>query len=138
MQQGELFSQEQTLPAVPDTLWARLARSSFRSRFHLNCQDMTYLTKKGLPVVAEHGRDFITRRLAPANPKKDGKQTPWKGHPVFVAQHATGTCCRSCLEKWHGFIKYQPLSPTQQTYVLAVIMDWLERELERENKKGSL
>lgn len=138
MPQGELFSQEQTLPAVSDALWARLARSSFRSRFHLNCQDMAYLTEKGVPVVMEHGRDFIARRLAPANPKKDGKQTPWKGHPVFVAQHATGTCCRSCLEKWHGFVKYQPLSPIQQTYVLAVIIAWLERELERENKKGSL
>lgn len=85
----------------------------------------------------EHGRDFIARRLAPANPKKDGKQTPWKGHPVFVAQHATGTCYRSCLEKWHGFVKHQPLSLAQQTYVLAVIIGWLERELERENKKGS-
>ncbi|GCD53855.1 DUF4186 domain-containing protein [Acetobacter pasteurianus] len=137
MQQGDLFPQEQTLPPVSDTLWARLTRSSFRSRFHLNCQDMTYLTEKGLPVVMEHGRDFISRRLAPANPKKDGKQTPWKGHPVFVAQHATGTCCRSCLEKWHGFVKHQPLSLAQQAYVLAVIIGWLERELERENKKGS-
>lgn len=70
MQQGDLFPQEQTLPPVSDTLWARLTRSSFRSRFHLNCQDMTYLTEKGLPVVMEHGRDFIARRLAPANPKK--------------------------------------------------------------------
>ncbi|WP_251023391.1 DUF4186 family protein [Streptomyces sp. ISL-10] len=21
--------------------------------------------------------------------------------PVFVAQHATATCCRTCLERWH-------------------------------------
>ncbi len=24
-----------------------------------------------------------------------------KGHPVFVAQHATATCCRECIRKWH-------------------------------------
>lgn len=31
-----------------------------------------------------------------------GRQTPYRGHPVFVAQHAAATCCRTCLERWHA------------------------------------
>ncbi|KXV62356.1 DUF4186 domain-containing protein [Acetobacter orleanensis] len=131
--QGDLFSldAEKSLPSVSATLWERLARSAFRGRFHLNTADLSYLQEKTLPVVLEHGADFIAKRLAPAHPARDGKQTPWKGHPVFVAQHATGTCCRSCLEKWHHFSKGQSLTSSQQHYVLAVIAGWLEQELAR-------
>jgi len=50
--------------------------------------------------------DFITARLAPALLKNDGKQTPMRGHPVFIAQHATATCCRRCLWKWYQGKKY--------------------------------
>nr|WP_298795945.1 DUF4186 domain-containing protein [uncultured Acetobacter sp.] len=129
--QGDLFAQqeEKELPAVVPELWDKLARSAFRRKFHLNSEDLSYLQEKGLPVVCEHGADFITKRLAPAHPARDGKQTPWKGHPVFVAQHATGTCCRSCLEKWHHFSKGVQLTSIQQRYVLAVIVGWLEHEL---------
>lgn len=127
--QGDLFPQPLPKADIADVLWQKLSRSAFRSRFHLNAQDMAYLRDKGLPAVLEHGRGFINRRLAPAAPARDGRQTPWKGHPVFVAQHATGTCCRSCLEKWHSMSKGTALTETQQQYVLAVLAVWLEREL---------
>ena len=55
----------------------------------------------------------------------DGKQTPFRGHPVFIAQHATATCCRGCLAKWHHIPEGQALSPEQQHYVVAVIHHWL-------------
>lgn len=130
--QGDLFRtrEEQLLPLVASELWEKLARSAFRRKFHLNEEDLSYLQEKTLPVVLEHGTDFITKRLAPAHPARDGKQTPWKGHPVFVAQHATGTCCRSCLEKWHQFSKGLQLTEPQKRYVLAVIAGWLEHELD--------
>lgn len=115
-------------PAVPETLWERLARSQFRAKFHLNGKDRDYLENRGLEEVTRHAADFIASRLAPARPVRDGRQTPWKGHPVFVAQHATGTCCRSCLEKWHGMEKFVALDAGQQRYVVAVIREWLERE----------
>ncbi|WP_256941033.1 DUF4186 domain-containing protein [Acetobacter orientalis] len=131
--QGSLFPavNERELPQVQPILWERLARSEFRQQFHLNAQDRSYLATKGFEAVLEHGADFIGKRLAPAHPAKDGRQTPWQGHPVFVAQHATGTCCRSCLEKWHGFVKGLPLNGVQQAYVLAVIATWLRQEQHR-------
>ncbi|WP_413739520.1 DUF4186 domain-containing protein [Sodalis sp. RH14] len=110
-----------------DILWERLQRSAFRSTFRLNEKDLTYLHNKGMAVVLAHARDFIAARLAPALPAKDGKQTPWRGHPVFVAQHGTATCCRGCLEKWHGIAKGQALSAAQQDYIVQVIALWLER-----------
>ena len=71
------------------------------------------------------------QRLAPAAPRNDGKQTPWRGHPVFVAQHATATCCRGCLAKWHGIERGHELSAPEQNHVLSVIARWLEAELAR-------
>ena len=111
-------------------LFASLARSRFRSRFRLAGEEREYLQKKGLATVVLHGADFIAQRLAPARPKNDGRQTPWRGHPVFVAQHATATCCRSCLAKWHGIAAGAELTADERQYVLAVIEAWLRRQME--------
>ena len=108
-----------------DQLFQALARSSFRSRFKLGSQDANYLKDNGLAVIMKHAADFIRERLAPAAPKNDGRQAPWRGHPVFVAQHATATCCRSCLVKWHDFPKGVELSADQQAHVLKAIERWL-------------
>jgi hypothetical protein len=108
-----------------DTLFSRLARSSFRSRFRLNAQDESYLRERGIETILVHAADFVCKRLAPAAPKNDGKQTPMRGHPVFVAQHATATCCRGCLSKWHAIPSGHELSAQQQTYVVGVIEHWL-------------
>jgi predicted Fe-S protein YdhL (DUF1289 family) len=108
-----------------DALFERLSRSPFRRRFRLRAAEREYLAKKGLDVILAHGADFIDKRLAPAFPANDGKQTPTRNHPVFVAQHATATCCRGCLEKWHAIAKGHELSPTERRYVLDVIRRWL-------------
>ncbi len=76
------------------------------------------------------GLTFIIQRLAPASPSGDGRQTPMKGHPVFIAQHATATCCRKCLEKWHNLPRGRALSRYEITYVGTVIMDWIKNEME--------
>lgn len=81
---------------------AALARSNFRSRFHLALRDRQYICDKGWDVMRRHAADFVAQRLAPAVIPNDGKQTPMRGHPVFIAQHATACCCRGCLAKWHG------------------------------------
>jgi predicted Fe-S protein YdhL (DUF1289 family) len=112
-----------------DVIFEALRKSNFRSRFYLYPKEHTHLQDKGLPLVLEHASDFIARRLAPASPLKDGKQTPWRGHPVFIAQHATGTCCRGCLAKWHGLSKARALTDEEQQYVMQVIGRWLKGQL---------
>ena len=108
-----------------DDVFAALGRSPFRQRQRLGPREAEYLGSRGLPVVVEHARDLIQKRLAPAEPRNDGKQTPFKGHPVFVAQHATATCCRGCLEKWHRIPKGRELTPGEQNYVVAALERWL-------------
>lgn len=108
-----------------DQVFSGLARSSFRQRFHLGAREQAYLRDKGFPTVLAHTRDFIGKRLAPAEPVNDGKQTPFRGHPVFIAQHATATCCRICLEKWHGIRRGQALNKEERSHVAAAIERWL-------------
>ena len=108
-----------------DDVFARLATSSFRRRFHLKKKERDYLHRRGMKVILEHAAEFIEQRLAPTYPAKDGKQTPWGNHPVFVAQHATGTCCRTCLQKWHGVPKGKRLDAEEQQYIVDVIEHWL-------------
>ncbi len=112
-------------------LWKRLFRSKFRSSFSLKANDRSYVSEKGMEKVREHAYDFIKKRLAPANISNDGKQTPMRGHPVFVAQHATATCCRGCLEKWHRIPKGRELTDGEQEYVVSVIMEWIHREMQK-------
>ncbi len=117
------------MPREISDLFAHLSRSAFRSRFRLAKEDHEYLKCKGWDVVLSHAADFVQSRLAPASPKNDGRQTPMKGHPVFIAQHGTATCCRGCLATWHGIGKGAMLSENEIQHVLAVIATWLEGEI---------
>lgn len=109
-------------------LFARLAKSDFRSRFHLTKKDKEYIAEKGLPTIRRHAEDFIAKRLAPAVIPNDGKQTPMRGHPVFLAQHATGCCCRGCFYKWHHIPAGRELTKEEQQYAVAVLMAWIETQ----------
>lgn len=107
----------------------KLAQSQFRSRFKLREKDLEYIEAKGLDTIKSHAKDFISKRIAPAYIQNDGKQTPMKGHPVFIAQHATGTCCRGCIYKWHKFSKNTQLNEKQQEYLVNLIMKWIEKQI---------
>ena len=110
-----------------DLLFKKLSQSNFRSSFKLKGKELDYLNSKGLEIILEHGQDFIDKRLAPANPPNDGKQTPMRNHPVFIAQHATATCCRGCLYKWHKIPAKDPeLTAEEKKYVIRVLEKWLE------------
>ena len=104
-----------------------LSKSTFRSSFYLRKKEKEYIDKNGMDKIREHAYDFIRKKLAPEYPENDGSQTPTKNHPVFIAQHATGTCCRGCLEKWHKIPKGIELTDNQVNYVVALIMEWIVR-----------
>ena len=108
----------------------RIGKQPFRAKFHLRGRDRATAVLRGPAAIRAHARELIGARLAPAEPRNDGKQTPYRGHPVFVAQHATATCCRTCLAKNHGIAKGAALTPDEQDYVVEVICRWIERELE--------
>ena len=109
-------------------IFDRLSKSKFRSSFHLKDKDILYIENKGIDKIREHAYDFVTKRLADTFNVTDGKQTPMKGHPVFIAQHATGTCCRRCLEKWHHIRTNKNMTDDDIKYVVDIIMSWIEKE----------
>jgi hypothetical protein len=109
-----------------EELFERLSRSDFRSRLGLGREEREYLVAKGWGTILLHANDFLQSRLAPASPRNDGKQTPMKGHPVFIAQHATATGCRRCLAKWDGIARGIGLDVHQVDHLVDVIRYWLE------------
>jgi hypothetical protein len=114
---------------------AALQRSRFRSKFKLKSIDRTYIAQKGLDTIADHARQFVDTRVAAAFPKNDGKQTPMRGHPVFIAQHATATCCRKCMQKWHGIEKGRALNEEELGFIVALIMGWIQKQWNSSNHK---
>lgn len=112
-----------------DEIFDRLSKSDFRKKFKLNPKDRMYLEQKGFETIRRHAEDFISKRVAPADIPNDGKQTPMRGHPVFTAQHATATCCRGCISKWHKFPKGVQLTKEQQGYLVDLIMEWINRQV---------
>ena len=123
--------------AMTDESWnsfcRRRSRSPFRMRFHLSASDREYIAAKGMETIERHAKDFVIKRLSPARIANDGKQTPMRGHPVFIAQHATGCCCRSCLMKWHSIPPGRALSDEEVDYVVEILMRWIEDEMKVES-----
>lgn len=115
-------------------IFERLSQSKFRSGFKLKQKDIDYINQKGLDTIKRHAQDFIAKRVAPVFVTNDGKQTPMKGHPVFVAQHATATCCRKCINKWHKFHMGIQLTQQQQDYIVELIMKWIAQQLKIGNQ----
>ena len=106
----------------------RLKTSRFRSSFHLRKYMFYYIEQKGMEVIERHCHDFVEKNLNQIDLEKDGHQTPMKGHPVFIAQHATACCCRGCLEKWHRIPKGKELNEHEIMFIVSLIMRWIKKE----------
>ena len=106
----------------------KLEKSKFRSGFHLTKKERAYLEEKGMDVMRSHAKDFVRQKLAPAEPLNDGKQTPMHGHPIFKAMHATGCCCRGCLNKWYKIPLHQELNEVQQEKIVNLLLAWIDRQ----------
>lgn len=106
-------------------LFERLAQSDFRSKFKLSTKDKAYIQEKGMATICFHAADFVAKRLVPALISNDGKQTLMRSHPVFIAQHVTGCCCRGCFAKWHHIPAGRALIAEEQQYAVSVLMEWI-------------
>lgn len=114
-----------------DILLKSLSKSKFRGSFHLNNKMKEYVREKGIEKIRKDAIELISKRVALAYPKNDGKQTPMKQvHPVFIAQHATGCCCRGCLERIHNIKKGHELKNKEIDYIVDVIIRWIKKEVE--------
>lgn len=111
-----------------DSIFEKLARSKFRSSFKLKEKDKKYIKQKGWDVIEAHCRAFVAKKLKDPSKFVDGKQTPMRGHPVFIAQHATATCCRGCLQKWHRIENSHILTCEEEEWITNLLLAWLKRQ----------
>lgn len=112
-----------------ENMLLKLNKSKFRSSFKLKDKEKLYIKEKGLETIKEHAYDFINQRLTPYPTLNDGKQTPMRGHPVFIAEHATATCCRKCLYKWHKIHPNRNLTKEEVDYIVDLIMLWINKNM---------
>lgn len=118
-----------------DNLFFRLSKSKFRSSFKLKEKDIEYIDNKGMGVIKRHAKELIIKNLSSKIIINDGKQTPMKGHPVFIAQHATATCCRMCLYKWHKINLDKQLNEFEIQYIVDVIIKWIDNQYKAYKRK---
>ena len=114
-----------------DQALKKLESSAFRQKFYLREKDKAYVREKGMENIRLHAEEFVRARLAPAVIPNDGRQTPMRGHPVFLAQHATACCCRKCLHKWYRVPMGVPLTESQQEKIVNLLMAWIQRQMEK-------
>lgn len=116
---------------IYDNVINKLQKSKFRSSFKLKQKDIDYINEKGMSMIKRHAVDFINQKLAPANPENDGKQTPMKNHPVFIAMHACACCCRTCLYKWHKIPMNKELTKDEKNYIYGLLIYWITLEYKK-------
>jgi hypothetical protein len=113
---------------IPQAL-VKLSRSKFRGRFKLDLEMRNMINENGIEAMRVFVQERVKNFLAPMIPLNDGHQTPLRGHPVFIAQHATATCCRTCLNHWWRVKKGVALDQTQQEKCVNLIMTWIEMQM---------
>ena len=108
---------------------AKLDRDGRSAKFTLGEAEVEYIQSRGIDILRLHATDFIQKRIAPAEPKNDGHQTPTKGHPVFIAQHACGCNDRDTVETFFSLKKGKQLSEKEVTLIVDVLISWMHDQL---------
>ncbi len=111
-----------------DNIFLKLSNSRFRSKFYLRSRERRIIFDKGLDGIEKDTYQILDKRIRKLA-SNDGRQTPWNGHPVFVAQHGTAICCRGCMEKWYGVGRDIVLSERELWFFVDLIMEWIVRKL---------
>lgn len=97
---------------------------------------INHARRKGIAGMHEAIEKRIRHSVAASNPYRDGMQTPRSANAIYYAQHATATCCRKCIEYWHGIPLGQELNDDQIRYFSELIMFYLKERLPYLTEQG--
>lgn len=109
-------------------IFRRLNCSKVCCKFKLKDDQWDYLAKRGFDSILLEGRTLIVKIFSEEAKHHSCKVAPVQNHPIFTALHATGTCCRSSLEKWHKIPKNKELREKDIFYILLVVKEWIIRQ----------
>lgn len=125
--------------ADADHTFAMLRTEFIRHHFwHLEIDQkaVNHARRKGRVRMREAIRHRIEKYVGPAEPKRDGRQTPWTGNAIFYGQHATATCCRKCINQWHGIPFEHELSGAEIDYLSGLVWRFVEERLPDLTEEG--
>jgi len=99
-----------------------------------------YARRDGLKQLRDDSESRVRKSLGPEASRifRDGTQTPKTGKALFYAQHATATCCRKCVEYWHGIPRDRALSDEEIGYLAALVFRYIEDRLPFLTRDGEL
>ena len=106
----------------------------FRGRFHLGPREREIVANTQREIIRQHAKSMLRERIAVLR-LDDGRQTPWRGHPVFIAQHACAACCRNCLRMWHRIPPRKELSDAELDDIVDLILAWIDEQAWKNTKE---
>ena len=111
----------------------RYMRTEFiRHHFwHVEIDEGALAHARGKGMIAIRGSvgTRLSQSIGRAKPFWDGMQTPFQGRVVYYAQHATATCCRRCVEEWHGIPRGRPLTENELGYLEYLVTRYLDERV---------
>jgi len=102
---------------------------------------INHARRKGKTGIRECVRNRLGRAIGPAHPWNDRRQTPMQEDETTAlpyGQHATATCCRECLEYWHGIPQGQPLTDEELDYLTDLVCLYIEERIPDLTENGEV
>jgi hypothetical protein len=121
--QKDLADVEYTIKALKN----ECVRHHFWEHVEVDEKALKKARKIGPEGIREWAEKRIKKYVAPAQKDifRDGTQTPFVGNIVYYAQHATGVCCRKCIEEGYNIDRHRPLSEEEINYFLDLLMIYI-------------
>lgn len=115
-----------------DNVFAELQRELIRHVFFnapFDKKSKAQAVKLGRQNLRAKVRPHLEKKVGQAEIYRDGMQTPKGGGAIHFAQHATATCCRKCIEYWHGIPRGRELTSTELDYCAGLVLAYLDLRL---------
>lgn len=97
---------------------------------------VNYALRKGKIELFETAEHIIRKNIAKPADVYGNLATSIEGNAIHYAQHATATCCRKCIEKWHGIPLDQTLTEDQIVYFTKLVILYLKERFPDLPDKG--
>lgn len=105
----------------------------------INQHAINHARKKGRTGLRPAVKKHLATAIGGAHPFRDGYQTTMKDDApsaIPFGQHATATCCRKCLEYWHGIPQGKELSDAELNYFSELVCLYIEDRIPGLTKEG--
>ncbi len=112
-----------------DHTFTELRQELIRHHFwHLEFDERArnHALRKGRSTLFLAASRRIEMSVGAESPRNDGRQTPFDGNVLYYAQHATASCCRTCIAYWHDIPKGRALTTEEREYLAGLVVRYID------------